>query len=393
MKILIINSLYEPYRFGGAEVSVRMLAEELAKNNEVRVITLNHGDEITRSILNGVSVVSLPLSNIYWPFNSEYKGRFRKLIWHLKDFSNPKMKKMVGLEIDSFNPDIVHTNNIAGFSVSVWNAIKERNIPLVHTTRDYYLFHPNSTLFDGSSNMNVNSLTVRAFSWLKKYKSRKVDYLVGISEYITNLHMDNGFFKGKKSSYIYNPIKEMQEIKKNNLGGVSVGFLGRLTSEKGFDVFINYAKKYKDKFKFIAAGKVDSNENSKILYDEAEQAGIILLGYVEPSVFYSEIDVLLLPTKWNEPFGRVVAETAMAGISVFTNMNGGVKELSSLFSNIYKVEDFNNFNNFNNFNDVTASKGLNDEILIKKSFDVEVIADEYYKIYMSLTGDLIGTSL
>jgi hypothetical protein len=30
--------------------------------------------------------------------------------------------------------------------------------------------------------------------------------------------------------------------------------LGRLTTEKGFDVFIEYAVKYKNNFNFIAAG-------------------------------------------------------------------------------------------------------------------------------------------
>lgn len=33
MKIMILNSLYYPYKFGGAEVSVQLLAEELVKKS------------------------------------------------------------------------------------------------------------------------------------------------------------------------------------------------------------------------------------------------------------------------------------------------------------------------------------------------------------------------
>ncbi|HBV6188764.1 TPA: glycosyltransferase family 4 protein, partial [Klebsiella pneumoniae] len=33
MKITIINTLYYPYRLGGAEVSVQVLAESLVKRN------------------------------------------------------------------------------------------------------------------------------------------------------------------------------------------------------------------------------------------------------------------------------------------------------------------------------------------------------------------------
>ncbi len=43
MKIIIVNSLYYPYKFGGAEVSVQLLAEGLvARGITVKVITLNN---------------------------------------------------------------------------------------------------------------------------------------------------------------------------------------------------------------------------------------------------------------------------------------------------------------------------------------------------------------
>lgn len=42
MRIMILNSLYYPYRVGGAEISVQLLAEQLVKlENEVKVITLH----------------------------------------------------------------------------------------------------------------------------------------------------------------------------------------------------------------------------------------------------------------------------------------------------------------------------------------------------------------
>ena len=47
MRIMILNSLYYPYRVGGAEISVQLLAEQLVKlENEVKVITLHDKKEI-----------------------------------------------------------------------------------------------------------------------------------------------------------------------------------------------------------------------------------------------------------------------------------------------------------------------------------------------------------
>ena len=41
MKIMIFNALYYPYRVGGAEISVQLLAEELVRQgNKVCVVTL-----------------------------------------------------------------------------------------------------------------------------------------------------------------------------------------------------------------------------------------------------------------------------------------------------------------------------------------------------------------
>lgn len=41
MKIMIFNTLYFPYRIGGAEVSVQILAEELVnQGHSVRVVSL-----------------------------------------------------------------------------------------------------------------------------------------------------------------------------------------------------------------------------------------------------------------------------------------------------------------------------------------------------------------
>lgn len=79
MRIMIVNSLYYPYKFGGAEISVQFLAEELVKRNiTVRIITLNNSNEIIYDTINGVETVSVPLQNIYWPYSSESHGIFKK---------------------------------------------------------------------------------------------------------------------------------------------------------------------------------------------------------------------------------------------------------------------------------------------------------------------------
>ncbi|WP_200970449.1 glycosyltransferase, partial [Klebsiella pneumoniae] len=205
MKITIINTLYYPYRLGGAEVSVQVLAESLVKRNvEVTVLTLHEGKNLKIDSVNGIKIYYLPLLNCYWPYDSSEHSKIHRLQWHIKDLYNRKMVKLVNTILQDLRPDIVHTNNLSGFSVGVWRVLRKMNIPIVHTTRDYYLFHPNSTLFKNGKNIKPTNIFVKLNVLYKKYMSQDVDAFIGISKYISDFHYRFGFANKGLHGYIYN---------------------------------------------------------------------------------------------------------------------------------------------------------------------------------------------
>lgn len=51
------------------------------------------------------------------------------------------------------------------------------------------------------------------------------------------------------------------------------------------------------------------------------------LGYTNNFNFYSKIDVLIVPSLWKEPFGRVVLEGLINNKIVLGSNHGGIKEL------------------------------------------------------------------
>lgn len=378
MKILIINTLYSPYKIGGAEVSVQLLAEGLfAQGHNVRVLCLHPDSARKTSFLNGVEIIYLPLKNMYWPFNGVCKPGWKRLFWHLLDLYNPMMRNLVDREINSFKPDVVHTNNLAGFSVSVWSCVKAHKIKLIHTMRDYYLFHPNCTLFKNGKNISVGDFSVRAWSWLKKRISRNVDVAVGISQYISKLHSDNDFFVRAKHIHIYNPVN----IPKVNRGNDSlcVGFIGRLSIDKGFDDFCSIAEKYnKVGIRFIAAGRFGLDRESDILKKRATSANIELLGFSTLEAFLDIVDVVILPVKWQEPFGRTIVECALAGKHVFTNSVGGISEIISHFKNVRLMSDIEKLNLIY-INSIINNKT---DILNSETFSLKASLDGYLRAYM-----------
>lgn len=146
MRILFVNTLYAPFQVGGAEVSVRTMAEELAAaGNIVYVLTLGYTSSVKR--LNGVIVIAIKTMNLYHIEHSAGKNKLAKLIWHLLDSCNPFYKRTVGRLLDKIKPDVVNTNNIQGFSPYLWKTIKARDIKLVHTMRDYYLMCHTTTMY------------------------------------------------------------------------------------------------------------------------------------------------------------------------------------------------------------------------------------------------------
>lgn len=339
MKIMLLNTLYSPYQVGGAEKSVQILAESLVKRgHKVRVLSIYEGEKRKVDYINGVEVVYLPLKNIYWPSNKNKINFLKKIIWHLIDNYNFLMGIIVLEELKEFDADIMHTNNLAGFSVSVWNKARKIGVPILHTTRDYYLFHPNCTLFKNGKDMYEKGFSVKLWSWVKKRISRNVSAFVGISEFMTSIHRENGFFPNGENYTIYNPVFPNSTNNTHSIGDkVTVGFIGRLSEEKGFDTFCQFAKN--KNYRFIAAGEFSAGQSGDLLKEMANKAGIELLGFCPLSIFMKEVDVVMLPIKWREPFGRVVVESVLNGKIVLTLPNGGVNELISLLPNVYEIED------------------------------------------------------
>lgn len=377
MRIMVVNTLYHPYKIGGAEISVQFLAEELIrKGHQVRVVCLHEHNYKKMDLVNGVEIVYLPIKNIYWPFDDKNKGKLRRLIWHVIDSYNFLMARLISKEINEFNPDVVHTNNIAGFSVSIWSAVKKKNKKLVHTSRDYYLFHPSSTMFLRNRNLEPTEVSVRFWSFIKKIASRKVDGYIGISDFIRAFHVDNGFFRRAVSSYIYNAVEKIK-FKEENTNEIRFGFIGRLTKDKGFDIYCQLVNVFKERYPratFIAAGRFIESEDGEELESLARDNGVKLLGFVQVNQFLSEVDIVVLPIKWREPFGRVVLESVLANKIVLTNSVGGITELERIFSKIHFME---------NMDSLDFTEKSNNE-LNGEMFSYSEIADKYIDFYKKI---------
>lgn len=326
MKIAIINTLYAPNKVGGAEKSVQTLAENFSDlGNDVIIICL--GKEDANYKLNGVTVYTVKIKNDFWPFEINNKNSFHKLIWHIKDASNNKYNDFLHHLFLNYKPDILLTNNISGFSTKVWRTASNLNIKIVHTLRDYYLQCPKSTKFKNSLNCSNLCNDCKLLSFPKKKDSSKVNYLIGISNYILSNHINKGYFKGVQNEVIFNGFKINKKIINDRKVTNTFGFIGQVNKSKGIELILeSFSNLPESSWKLLIAGTVDE-KYLKHLNKINNSIQIEYLGYMDSSKFFEMIDVLIVPSLWNEPFGRVVLESILHKKPVIASNMGGIPEL------------------------------------------------------------------
>ncbi len=342
MKILFVNTLYPPEIVGGAEVSVSLLAEALVRSgHHVATVCLHKGTDAIISEEKGVRVYRLPIDNIYWPFGHDRKvSALQRLSWHLRDTWNRKAGRRFGEILDIEKPDVVHTNNLTGFSVSVWSEARRRGIRVVHTLRDYSLICKRSTLFKNGETCWKRCATCATMTAPHIYTSHMVDAVASNSQFVLDRHLKLGYFANIPDKVIYN-IADTTSLAPHLPtpdSDLIFGFIGRIESEKGIDVVLKATELLPDRgWRLKIAGKgIEAYVRDLKTSHRSER--IEWLGFAKSRDFYAGVDVCLISSVWPEPLPRTLIESISAGRATICSTAGGIPEISDLSSLIGSYE-------------------------------------------------------
>lgn len=326
MKILFFNQLYYPNHLGGAEVSTQLLAEELAASgHEVYVCCTS--DKNTTEIVNNVHVHYSKTNNLYWYYKNTNESKWKKFLWHSIDICNVFNYSIISKIIGEIKPDVVHTNTISGFSVVIWRICNKKKIPVCHTLRDYYLLCLKCTMYNGKICI-PRCKVCRAFSFLKCRESKYVNGVVGISKFVLEEHLKHGFFPNVKiKDVIYNSVESPEtEDRKNKT--YCIGYLGSIGINKGVkELLLAFSKCNNKGYKLLIAGSGKDDYVNSLKALVTKNTSVEFVGKVNPKDFFRKIDLLVIPSVWNEPFGRVVIESISNYVPVIASNKGGIPEL------------------------------------------------------------------
>ena len=306
-RIAILLPYKEDYNKSNAG-SASLWVKDFLENSKLKKITT----------IYGINTKKKSLSKNFINLNNKFPlFTFKKNIYYAKLFLKKVHKQTEIIEIHN-RPEIFHF-------------IKQHkpNYKLI------LVFHNNPLLIRGSKKVT------QRIDILKKCSG-----LIFISKWVEKM-----FFQGinnysrKKCFVIYHAIKKINIFPQKKK---IICFIGKLNRSKGYDLagnaIIKILNKHED-WKAVVAG----NEKREIYNFNHKNLRIHKwLSHKKILKLLKKSSICLVPSVWDEPFGRIAMEASNYGNAVILSNKGGLLETTNHYIKLKKINDDNIFREINN---------------------------------------------
>ena len=319
MKIL---QLYNNYKSGGggetvmAEFSVDLLRQ--------------HGHEV----------------HCEWRDNASLHGLRGKLdAFYYGIYSAPSYAE-VSAVIRSFRPDVVLTFNVYPLlSPAALQACHDQRVPVIYSVQNHQMTCPTAAHFvDGElcerclgkseihavlHNCKENLLQSAAYA-LRSAVARKkewffndVTFYMAISEAVRGRMLRAGY-PPERIRILPNCV-HVPSVAVDPSQGAYVGFLGRLSSEKGLNILLEAAERTQIPLRIAGSGQ----ELEALRAKAPKNVSFVgWLGRESVAQFYAGARFTVVPSLWPEPFGLVATEAMSYGLPVVAARSGALPEIT-----------------------------------------------------------------
>lgn len=320
MRIAIIAVAVPPHRHGGAEAYVRDLSVALAHRDEIFLLTGSPGTpspDVRGVQLDAEDEVRHDASPI------------GKAWWHLRDQWRPKVFLELLRHLGRFRPDVVHTHNVQGLSASVFSAIHRLSLPHVHTVHDLSLICLRASMTRGGEPCGGRCVDCRLQRMIRaRAAGASVDRLIAPSDFVRERHVEYGVTARERCSTIRQGVEPgSARLRIPRATCIRIGFIGALTAYKGVHTLLAAFKLLPSTFRLSIAGA--GILEPAVRGAAATDSRIVFHGHIGASnreAFYDALDLIVIPSEWEETAPLVATEAAIRGLPAVVSDRGGLPE-------------------------------------------------------------------
>ena len=139
-----------------------------------------------------------------------------------------------------------------------------------------------------------------------------------------------------KTEVVYPSVNKQKISKKIKL----ITFVGRLNYSKGYDIFKDAIIKILNEFPSWFAYSLGDEDRRKIYINHSNHSEKGFLNHQETLNILNKSEIAVVPSRWEEPYGRTALEASSRGCATIISNKGGLKETTDNAIILKKVDSF-----------------------------------------------------
>ena len=232
-----------------------------------------------------------------------YKNiNLKNLKTRFKSTTNEYANKL-SKQIKNQNFDLIEIHNRPQLLFKLTDLIKNKFI---------FYFHNDPLSMNGSKTIKER---------LKILNS--VEKIIFVSEWVRKrffLNLDTKL--QTKAETVYPSVNKQKKIKKRK----NIVFVGRLNHSKGYDIFKTAIIKILDKFPDWNAYSLGDEDRRSIYINHPRHKELGFLNHRKTLDVLNKSEIAVVPSRWEEPFGRTSLEASSRGCATIISNRGGLTE-------------------------------------------------------------------
>jgi glycosyltransferase involved in cell wall biosynthesis len=320
MRIAFVAGLLTGDTVGGAEIYAEDAARTLGERHDVVFIT---GSKAPPP--EGLEILRVPGLPLLAGGNIAQKG-----LWHLRDQWRPGVHRHLLQHLERTKPDVVASHSIQGLSAAAFTAFSRARVPHVHTAHDLSLLCIRATMTRGGDFCGGGCTTCRIQRTGRAWALRpNINRLITISDYVRRRHLEAGVVSLEHAVVIPHGTLPGTARQRETPppGTVTLGFIGMLGRHKGLATLLEAFTRAPAGWRLVVAGSGELEPDVRALADSDPRVSFRgrVAGQAKDD-FFDALDLVVVPSEWEEPATFVATEAAIRGIPAVVSDRGGLPE-------------------------------------------------------------------